>query len=892
MLQYYFTDFICSIKTIRQKNRLKIFILYADTYLHNLFNIKTKNMKKIISAFVLLTIAGTTIAQPPTPRPQTPTTTGVTPGGGGMNFGATPPRQSPKPYKEVITEKAITKKGLFTVHKVEDKYYFEIPDSILGREMLAVTRFVKVAGGGRNYGGELVNNQSIAFEKGPNNTVFLRVITLISYADSTNVISKAVKNSNLNPIANAFAVAAYGKDSVTNTASTVIDVTDFFKGDNQVVSLSSGVKRSYNLAMLAADRSFIESIHTYPINTEIRTVKTFTATPSVGGSGNSSSNLPAAQAAGAVTLELNTSLLLLPKVPMNRRLFDPRVGYFADDFTVYSDNQQKVDNQTFAVRYRLEPKDEDLEKYKRGELVEPKKQIVYYIDPATPKQWRPYLIAGINDWQKAFEKAGFKNAIVGKEWPENDPNMSLEDARFSVIRYFASDIENAYGPQIHDPRSGEILESHIGWYHNVMKLVHDWYMVQTAAVDPKARKMKFDDELMGQLIRFVSSHELGHTLGLRHNMGSSSKTPVEWLRNKAWVEANGHTASIMDYARFNYVAQPEDNITEVGLFPRIGDYDKWAIQWGYTYTGINDVDVDKKITNKWVVDSLTKNQRLWFGGEGGNADPRAQTEDLGDNAAKASEYGIKNLKRILAALPEWTKEEADKYENLSNMYDQIVGQFRRYMGHVTKYVGGIQQTYKSVEQTGDVYEATPKAAQKEAVAFLNKQLFETPMWLLDKNILNKISYPTNSEAIQNAQTGTLNSLLDGARLYRLVLSENRFGSNVYTLEEMMSDVKKGVWSELTTHKPVDAYRRNLQKVYIDKLIDLLNPQAPVVQGLPAGFTIAFTNTKNTDVTSTARAYLRTLQSETAAAAATATDKMTKYHLQDCADRIKKALDPK
>ncbi|MDE3253500.1 MAG: zinc-dependent metalloprotease, partial [Bacteroidota bacterium] len=716
--------------------------------------------------------------------------------------------QGPKAYKDVITAKAITQKGLFTVHKVDDHYYFEIPQDILGREILAVSRFSKVAGGGGKYGGEEVNQQTLQFELGPAKNVFIRVVTLISMADSTNAISRAVKNSYLDPIAASLAIAAYGKDS----ASYVVDVTDFFKGDSQIVGLDPNDKRSFGLGPLAADRSYIESIRTYPINTEIRTVKTYNATagPSAGpqpvGRQGGARTLPAAAAAGAVTLELNTSMILLPKVPMNRRLFDSRVGFFADRFVVYSDEQQKVDNETFAVRWRLEPKPEDMEKYKRGELVEPAKQIVYYIDPATPKQWVKPLIDGINDWQKAFENAGFKNAIVGKEWP-NDPTMSLEDARYSVIRYFASDIENAYGPQVHDPRSGEILESHIGWYHNVMKLVHDWYMVQTAAVDPKARKMKFDDELMGQLIRFVSSHEVGHTLGLRHNMGSSSKTPVENLRNKAWVEANGHTASIMDYARFNYVAQPEDNISEAGLFPRIGDYDKWALKWGYTYTGESDVEKDKLINNKWIVENLKNNPRLWFGGEGRNADPRAQTEDLSDNNVKASEYGIKNLKRILPELPVWTVEEADHYDNLSDMYAQVIGQFNRYMGHVTKNVGGVYETLKSVEEAGNVYEPTPKAMQKDAVNFLNKQLFETPTWLLDKNILNKISNPVGQETLERVQANTLNSLLDGQRLFRLVESSMRFGAGTYSLDEMMTDVRKGIWSELATKKAIDPYRR-------------------------------------------------------------------------------------
>ncbi|PZX64529.1 zinc-dependent metalloprotease [Hydrotalea sandarakina] len=819
-------------------------------------------------------------------------------GRAGMPNMAAKPATGPKPYKEVITNKAITHKGLFTVHQVEDKYYFEIPDSILGREILAVTRYSKTPGGGRNYGGELVNQQTVEFDKGPEHKIFMKVITLINYADSTNEISKAVKNSNLNPIAAAFPIAAFGKDST----SSVIDVTDFFKGDNQAVSLTPAIKRRLNLSMLAADRSYIESIHTYPINTEIRTVKTYSSTPSAAGNpfGGApspmpqSEPLPAAMDAGAVTIELNTSMLLLPKVPMHKRLFDPRVGFFADDYTVYSDNQQKVDNQVFAVRWRLEPKPEDMEKYKRGELVEPAKQIVYYIDPATPKQWRPYLIAGVNDWQKAFEKAGFKNAIVAKEWPENDSTMSLEDARYSVIRYFASDIENAYGPNVHDPRSGEILESHIGWYHNVMKLVHDWYMIQTAAVDPKARKMKFDDSLMGELIRFVSSHEVGHTLGLRHNMGSSSKTPVELLRNKAWVEANGHTASIMDYARFNYVAQPEDNISEAGLFPRIGDYDKWAIQWGYTYTGISDPKKDELVTNKWAVDSL-KNPRLWFGGEGRNVDPRAQTEDLGDDAVKASNYGIMNLKRILVQLPVWTKEEADKYQNLSDMYQQLVGQFARYMGHVTKNVGGIEETFKSVEQKGDVYAPTPKEKQKAAVAFLNAQLFQTPTWLLDKEILNKISYPTANEAIQNLQVSTLNSLLDAGRLYRLQTSRNRFGNGTYGLDEMMDDVQKGIFSEIYSNKPIDAYRRNLQKAYVAKLIELIDPtksNAASLTPTARGFNLSIINTANTDVPSVARGELKSLLVAVNAAIPATSDKLSKYHLQDLSERIKKALDPK
>lgn len=797
-----------------------------------------------------------------------------------------PAKTGPKTFKEFITKKAVTQKGVFTVHLQDDKFYFDIQDSLLGRELIAVTRYAKVAGGARKYGGEQVNEQTIQFEKGPNSRIFMRVVSLISRADSTQTIAKAVKNSYLDPIVAAFDVKAYGKDST----SSIIDVTEFFKGDNQAVSLSSFEKRNFNLTGLAADRSYIENIKSYPINIEVKTVKTYNASASMPGSPAGGSFIPAAANAGAVTFELNTSILLLPKTPMGRRLFDSRVGYFADNFVEYSDDQQKVKNQVFAVRYRLEPKPQDLEKYKRGELVEPMKPIVYYVDPATPKKWVPYLIAGVNDWNIAFEKAGWKNAIVGKEWP-NDSTMSLEDARFSVIRYFASDIENAYGPQVHDPRSGEILESHVGWYHNVMSLVHDWYMVQTAAVDPAARKMHFDDELMGNLIRFVSSHEIGHTLGLRHNMGSSSKTPVEKLRDKTWVEANGHTASIMDYARFNYVAQPEDKIAQSGLFPRIGDYDKWAIQWGYTYTGENDAQEDRKINNKWIIDNLSKNPRVWFGGEGRNDDPRAQTEDLGDNAMLASEYGIKNLKRIIVNLPEWTKEEGDRYENLSQMYGQVVGQFSRYMGHVLRNVGGIQETFKSVEEKGDVYTPVTVATQKQAMQFFHTQLFTTPKWLMDASILNKFANPSTNERVQSVQTSILKSLLDKNRLYRITTSQTRFGASSYALNEMMDDLRKGLFSDVSK---ADIYRRNLQKTFVSQLDETLNPSASAAASAASGIRLGApsADVENTDVASEAKAQLKKLAASLQAAKATATDANAVNHINDLQDRIKQALDPK
>ena len=801
----------------------------------------------------------------------------------------TGPVTGPKPYKEVITSKAVSDAGLFWVHKVEDKYYFEMPDSLFNRDIV-VNRISKAAAGMRSggffgYGGDQIGQNVIRFEKGPNNKIFLRNISYAEYAkDSTSPMFTAVNNSNVQPIAAAFDIKALGKDST----GAVIDVTDYINGDNDVLHFNSSLKTFLRIGQIQSDKSYIVTVKSYPINIEVKTVKTYSRTPAAPGAvgGGPSGNM---------TVELNSSLVLLPKVPMQSRYFDARIGYFTVGYTDFDANPQGVKSISLAKRWRLEPKDEDMEKYKRGELVEPKKPIIFYIDPATPKKWVPYLMQGVDDWKGAFEKAGFKNAILGKRAPsrEEDSTWSLDDARNSAIVYKPSDIPNASGPSISDPRSGEIMESHINWYHNVMQLIHDWYMVQTSAVDPRARKMTYDDELMGQLIRFVSSHEVGHTIGLRHNFGSSSTVPVEKLRDKAWVEANGHTPSIMDYARFNYVAQPEDNISEKGLFPRINDYDAWAIEWGYKlFPQFKDAESEKGFLNKWVIEKL-KNRRLWWGdGESNRDDPRSQTEDLSDNAVKAGAYGIKNLQRILPNLLEWTKEDNEDYTNLTTMYNQLSGQFNRYMGHVARNVGGVFKTPKKVEDEGAVYELVPETKQREAVDFLNKQLFTTPSWLINPEIYNRTGQ-SGLSVIGNIQDNTLNSLLNSRTLNKLVDAEAGIGSNAYQVTELLNDLKKGIWSELAAKKPVDIYRRNLQKSYVNILSGLLNPPAPQTVSLAPGITVTVSSGNDkTDVISVVRAHLTALRNEINAGAAAIVDPMTKYHLQDVSKRIDKALNPK
>jgi len=719
--------------------------------------------------------------------------------------------KKPVEYKKIIPESAKAQHGLFDIRQVDQKWYFEVPDSLLGRYLLTVSRYVSTAQGMGSYGGEKINEQTLYFEKGNNNNLMLRVLVYRQdVVNSDGPFLKAVMQSGENPIIAAFDIKAINP----KTGNYVIEVTDFFKKDVPAIAITTEEKSSKKLGGLADDRSFIERMGAYPINIEVKTTKTYST---------NAGSAPAGAQTGFVTLRLNTSMVLLPKVPMQKRISDERVGYFANKYVLFDEDRQRAEAKFFIQRYRLEPKVKDMDKYKKGILVEPKKQIVYYIDPATPKKWRKYLIQGINDWQKAFEQAGFKNAIVGKEWPEGDTTMSLEDARFSVLRYYASETPNAYGPRISDPRSGEIIESHVGWFHNVMKLVHNWYMVQAGPLDARARKMEFDDELMGELIRFVSSHEIGHTLGLRHNMGASSQTPVEKLRDKKWVEKNGHTVSIMDYARFNYVAQPEDHISPKGIYARIGAYDKWAINFGYRYFDQKGgAYAEEKILVKMVTDTLKAHPQLWFGGEGKDEDPRSQSEDLGDDAVAASDYGIKNLKRVVPNLVQWTYEQGDHYDNLAEIHKEVVKQYSRYLFHVMKTIGNRNITKRSVDEAGVVYTEMPKARVKKAVDYVNRQLFTPPLWLYPKEITQLIDSKA-MEDISDNQTQVLNVLLSPGLLFNLE-QKAYASSDPYPISEYLADMVPMIWKVPVGSLEQQAYVRSMQRSYLEKVAMLVNPK--------------------------------------------------------------------
>ena len=774
-----------------------------------------------------------------------------------------------KTYEEIITKDAITDDGLFKVHKVKDKYYYEIADSLLGRDMLMVTRIVKMAT-------ELplnrhkMSEQVLKWEKFDNN-IFLKQASYSKFANDSLPISIAVSNSNFEPIISSFKIAVENKEN----NSHLIDVTSLYKSDIKIFGFPQSSRKGYKITSLDSKLSFIESIRSFPLNIETKHIKTYKS--------SNSRN-------GQISMVLNNSMILLPKEPMKRRYFDQRVGWFTSAQTDYGIDNQEAETVRYLDRWRLEIKDEDIDKFKNGELVEPKKPIVYYLDPATPKKWRKYLKDGIEDWNVAFEAAGFKNAVIVKYPPtkEEDPDWSPEDVRYSTVRYLASPSLNANGPHVSDPRSGEIIESDINWYHNVMKLLRNWYFVQTAAVNPDSRDVEFKNEVMGELIRFVSSHEFGHTIGLPHNMGSSSAYPVDSLRSATFTKKYGTSPSIMDYARFNYVAQPGDE--GVALMPsqwntpNVGVYDIYSVKWGYKPILDVSVEEEKSILKSWIMEKAN-DLKYRFGSAG--IDPSSQTEDLGDDAVKASEYGIANLKRIMPKLMEWTTKDGKTYTELGYMYGQVLGQFGRYMGHVSNNIGGIYQYYKTSDQDGAVYTHVKKSHQQNCMNFLHNQLFETPTWMINKNILNKIEFAGITNRIRSTQSRTLNSLLDFGKMARLIENEAINGRNAYSLIEMMTDLRKGIFNEVYKNKTIDVYRRNLQLAYLDRISYLMSNEQGSTPSWARNY-VTSVKVSQSDIRTVAANQLIELRKDLKKHK-NKSDKMTKMHLEMVQNKISSIL---
>ncbi len=708
----------------------------------------------------------------------------------------------------VLKDSAVYHKGLFEVVEQGGEYYFLVPTGQLGKDFLVVGRMsrgaadLKTAFSG--YSGDKISEQLVRFNLSPDQKhLFLQgVQTFEMPRDTTGAMYQNVVRSNFQPIMESFEIK--GKNSSNDTL--LIEVTNFLLGDNPVTSFDAWTKRGLNIGGFQKDKSYISGVQSFPINTEITTIKTYTYTPAA--KGYDGKPLPSSPA----TFELNTSIIALPEVPMQPRYADSRVGYFTERYVDYDKNPQGVKPVSMITRWRLEPKAEDMEAYKRGELVEPEQQIVFYIDPTTPKEWVPYLIQGVNDWEPVFRRAGFKNAIVGLEAPVGDSTWSLNDARHSAIVYKPSTTPNASGPHIRDPRTGQILESHINWYHNVMSLLRNWYMLQAGPNDPRAQQMEFPVELMGELVRFVSSHEVGHTLGLRHNFGSTSMVPVDSLRSATYLQKHGHATSIMDYTRFNYVVQPEDNIAPELQYPRIQNYDTWAIEWGYRrFPDLTTPEAEADTLNKWIIE-MQKDPRYWFGHERNPDDPRSQAEDLGDNQMKANALGIKNLERVIKGLPQWTATKNEGFDNLTTMYNQVVMQYSRYVGHVAKWVGGIYEDPITQEQGTVVYTYVPKADQKEAMQWLNTHLFKTPMWLMDTEIFQRTQLNPMSVA-NSIYNNNIRKIVSARVINNLVMAQTELGNKAYTTTEYFADLNRCIMVQNPNE-----YQRVMQKCYVLQLI--------------------------------------------------------------------------
>jgi|TARA_A200000113_G_scaffold20536_1_gene17777 hypothetical protein len=777
-----------------------------------------------------------------------------------------------KSFASIVSE-ATKDEGLFNVYLKDDKYYYEIPDSLIGRDMLMITRVSKMSVSIPLYS-HILNRQVLRWEKN-NNNILLRESSYVNFAADSLPINEAVINSNFEPILFKFKIEA--KNDSLN--SSLINVTNLFTTDLKSIGYPQRSRKTYKITSLDSKLSYIENIKSFPKNIEVRNVKTYRSTETENGS---------------VSMEINNSMIVLPKKPMKRRYFDERVGWNTNRQVDYGLDNQKAETVRYLRRWRLEVKEEDIEKFKAGELVEPKNPIVFYIDPATPVKWRKYIKLGIEDWQIAFEEAGFKNAILAKDPPteEKNPDWSPEDVRYSVFRYLASETINANGGNVVDPRSGEIIEFSVNWYHNVLKLVRDWLVVQTAAVNPDARGIELKNELMGEGVRFIAAHEVGHAIGLPHNMGSSSAYPVDSLRSATFTKKYGTAPSIMDYARYNYVAQPEDKgvalIPSDWDTPNNGIYDRFSVKWGYKPILGASQDEEKEILRKWIIEN--QDDPKYRFGPGRSIDPSQQTEDLGDNAIEASNYGIKNLKRIYPELINWTSIDGENYDNLRELHNAVFSQFRRYMGHVATNVGGVYQYYKTSDQEGAVYTHVEKSHQKNCIKFLNKNLFETPTWMIDKNILDKIQFAGAVDQVRGLQSSYLNRILDFGRLARVIENEALNGSEAYSLDELMSDLKNGIFSELNDNSNIDIFRRNIQRAFIQRLGYLMKENQSIPSFFRSSSSITRVKVDESDIRSSTLGVLIDLRRElNKAQKKYSSNKSVKNHLMYCTGLINNIL---
>lgn len=784
---------------------------------------------------------------------------------------------APRPYNRVVTDEAETRPGLFTTHRIEDKLLYEIPREALDRDMLLVTQIARTTLN-VGYGGQALDNRVVRWER-RGNQILLRDIRYDIVADPETPVYKAVEAANYSPIIASFNVEAYGEDS-----AAVIDVTRLFTNPPSEFSPVQRIRGQVDNA-----RSFLENVASFPTNVEVRATVTINVPQSPAGQTQQRSPFgPAALPPGAASVLMHYSMVELPVEPMMPRVADDRVGFFTVSQLDFSRPEHRSERRRYITRYKLEKRNPN------AAMSEPVEPIVYWVDPATPEWLVPYVKAGIEQWQPAFEAAGFTNGIVARDAPDPsvDPDWSPEDARYSVIRWLPSTTENAVGPHVHDPRSGQIIEADVQMYHNIMNLQRSWYWTQVGAVDPRARTLPLPDSLMGELVQYVVAHEVGHTLGLQHNMKASSTYPVDSIRSVSFLRRmNGHTPTLMDYSRFNYVAQPEDSIPPELLIPQIGPYDKFAIMWGYSpIPAAFTPDAELPTLDRWARMQDTASYLRFSTRGAGSADPGSITEAVGDHdAVYATELGLRNIKRLVPMLLPAAEKPGESYETVTELYGRLVGQWGTELRHVAVIPGGVetQERYG----TGQRFTPLPRERQQRAVRFLQENAFTTPDYLLQADILRRISPDGATSRVSSAQSNVLNLLLADDRIQRLVEFELIEGPrDAYPVTTFLGDVRNGIFSELRAGTiTVDPVRRQLQRNYVAAMARKISP--PPVSAAAAAFGQTAPTPGSNDVRALARGELITLDEQLRTAIGRTNQRVTRLHFQDLRKEIEKALFP-